>query len=108
MPELSPIFQSTRPPNSTIICTASRRNDWRHQRHAHRFSLSSPYLLFKSLRNVNMGAQAVHSQVVWFDIPCVDLDRAIRFYEAVLDCKIARHTSPGFDLGVLPHEGTAI
>jgi len=55
-----------------------------------------------------MGAQANHSQVVWFDIPCVDLDRAIRFYSAVLNCQIQKHEGPGFALGVLPHEGAAI
>jgi predicted enzyme related to lactoylglutathione lyase len=55
-----------------------------------------------------MGAQANHSQVVWFDVPCTDLDRAIRFYSAVLACEIQKHEGPGFALGVLPHEGAAV
>src|SRR5688572_19875394 len=56
-----------------------------------------------------MGHQAVHNQVVWFDIPCIDLDRAIAFYSAVLGGKVAKHEmSPGFSLGVLPHEGASV
>lgn len=55
-----------------------------------------------------MSALPPTSQVVWFDIPCVDLDRAIRFYSAVLACEIQKHEGPGFALGVLPHEGQAI
>jgi predicted enzyme related to lactoylglutathione lyase len=31
-----------------------------------------------------MGSQAAGSHVVWFDVPCSDLDRAIAFYSAVL------------------------
>ena len=55
-----------------------------------------------------MGAQAVQSQVVWFDVPCIDLDRAIRFYSAVLGCTVAKQEGPGFALGILPHEGSAV
>jgi uncharacterized protein len=55
-----------------------------------------------------MAAVPTNSQVVWFDIPCTDLDRAIRFYSAVLKCEIQKHEGPGFALGVLPHEGQAI
>jgi predicted enzyme related to lactoylglutathione lyase len=55
-----------------------------------------------------MGVHAVRNQVVWLDIPCVDLDRAIRFYSAVLGCQVHKHETPGFALGVLPHEGSAV
>lgn len=55
-----------------------------------------------------MGSQAVSSQVVWFDVPCADLDRAIHFYAAVLDCEVERQEGPGFSLGVLPHEGVSV
>jgi predicted enzyme related to lactoylglutathione lyase len=55
-----------------------------------------------------MAAVPTNSQVVWFDVPCVDLDRAIRFYNAVLNCEVQKHEGPGFALGVLPHEGQAI
>jgi len=55
-----------------------------------------------------VGAQAVASQVVWFDIPCTDLDRAIAFYSAVLGCKIDKQEFEGFSLGILPHEGATV
>ena len=55
-----------------------------------------------------MGAQQLASQVVWFDLPCVDLDRAIAFYSKVLGCEIEKQTGPGFSIGVLPHEGAAV
>ena len=43
-------------------------------------------------------------QVVWFDIPALDLDRAIRFYGAVLDVQIEKEDMPGMSMGVLPHQ----
>ena len=48
------------------------------------------------------------NRIVWVDIPVLKLDRAIRFYSAVLKCGIQKHEGPGFELGVLPHEGQAI
>jgi predicted enzyme related to lactoylglutathione lyase len=41
----------------------------------------------------------------WTDIPVVDLDRAICFYSALLDCHVAKQSHEGFELGVLPHRG---
>lgn len=41
--------------------------------------------------------------VTWFDIPVLDLDRAIRFYSAVLGGTIAREAHGGTAIGVLPH-----
>ena len=41
------------------------------------------------------------NQVVWFDIPVLDLDRAITFYNAVLKCSI--HKDPDGAIGMLPH-----
>jgi uncharacterized protein len=35
------------------------------------------------------------NQVVWFDIPVVDLDRAIRFYSAVLGATVKKEEFPG-------------
>jgi predicted enzyme related to lactoylglutathione lyase len=42
-------------------------------------------------------------QVVWFDIPAVDLDRAIGFYSAVLGTSVEKQEHPGMAIGVLPH-----
>ncbi len=48
------------------------------------------------------------NQIVWCDIPVVDLDRAIRFYSAVIGAKIIKEEMPDFAIGVLPHAGEGI
>jgi len=48
------------------------------------------------------------NQVVWVDIPVLDLDRAIDFYSAVLGRKIERQEYPGFTIGLLPAEGDEV
>jgi predicted enzyme related to lactoylglutathione lyase len=45
------------------------------------------------------------NRIVWVDIPVVDLPRAIAFYSAVLGVKVAHEKGPGFEMGILPHEG---
>lgn len=47
------------------------------------------------------------NQCVWFDIPVKDIDRAIRFYSAVLGARVAKEEFGGGAMGVLPHEGPA-
>ena len=47
-------------------------------------------------------------QIVWFDIPVQNLDRAIRFYSAVLGVQVKREEMPGMSIGILPHEGQDI
>ncbi len=43
-------------------------------------------------------------KVVWFDIPVLDLDRAIHFYAAVLDQSVHRQEFPGGGaIGVIDH-----
>ena len=44
------------------------------------------------------------NQVVWFDMPVQDLDRAIRFYSAVLGAPVKKEQMPGMTFAVLPHE----
>ncbi len=41
-------------------------------------------------------------QVVWFDMPVQDLDRAMRFYGAVLESPPQKQEFPGFTFAVLP------
>lgn len=43
------------------------------------------------------------NQVVWFDMPVENLDRAIRFYAAVLDVTPEKQELPGMTFAVLPH-----
>jgi uncharacterized protein len=42
------------------------------------------------------------NQVVWVDIPVVDLDRAVRFYSAVLGSEVKKQEYPGMTIGLLP------
>jgi predicted enzyme related to lactoylglutathione lyase len=40
--------------------------------------------------------------IVWFDVPVVDLDRAIRFYSAVLNAEVKKEDAGGMSLAMLP------
>jgi predicted enzyme related to lactoylglutathione lyase len=43
------------------------------------------------------------NQIVWCDIPVLDLDRAVRFYSEVLGQDVKKQDFPGMTMGVLPH-----
>ena len=43
------------------------------------------------------------NQIVWCDIPVLDLDRAVKFYSAVLGAEVKKEEFPGATMGVLPH-----
>ena len=40
----------------------------------------------------------------WTDIPVTNLDRAIKFYSAVLRQEVRKMSEGGFEYGLLPHE----
>ena len=42
-------------------------------------------------------------QIVWFEIPVLDLDRAITFYTHIIGAYIEKQEHPGFTIGVFPH-----
>ena len=42
--------------------------------------------------------------IVWYDIPAIDLDRAIRFYSAVLAAPVLKDLVEGVPIGWLPTE----
>jgi predicted enzyme related to lactoylglutathione lyase len=48
------------------------------------------------------------NQIVWFDIPVTDLDRALRFYSAVLGQTVKKEEFPGGAIGVFPHEANDV
>jgi predicted enzyme related to lactoylglutathione lyase len=43
------------------------------------------------------------NQIVWCDIPVLDLDRAVKFYSAVLGQEVKKQDFPGMTIGILPH-----
>ena len=43
------------------------------------------------------------NQIVWCDIPVENLDRAIKFYSALIGEAVSRETMPGATFGLLPH-----
>lgn len=45
-----------------------------------------------------------HNRVVWFDLPVVDLERACRFYEAVLGLPVQREQFGELRFAVLAHD----
>ena len=46
-------------------------------------------------------------RVVWFDVPALDLQRAIKFYAAVLACKVSQDFGD-MKVGVIEHEGSDV
>ena len=44
------------------------------------------------------------NQIVWVDIPVKDLDRAIKFYSAVLGAPVKKEQLPEMAIGILPHQ----
>ena len=40
----------------------------------------------------------------WFEIPARDMDRAVRFYEAVLEASLVRETAGAMEMAVFPHQ----
>ena len=42
------------------------------------------------------------NSVVWVDIPVLELDRAIRFYSAILGGEVTKQEYPGMAIGLLP------
>jgi len=42
--------------------------------------------------------------ITWFEIPALDLDRAARFYETVLDRKLKRESKGPLEMAVFPYK----
>jgi predicted enzyme related to lactoylglutathione lyase len=44
------------------------------------------------------------NHIVWVDIPVLNLERAIRFYSAVIGAQVERQEYPGMAIGSFPHK----
>ncbi len=44
----------------------------------------------------------MRNNIAWFDVPVTDLDRAIRFYSAVLGSPVTREQTGSIPIGMLP------
>lgn len=52
-----------------------------------------------------MTAAATATRVInWFEIPAIDFDRAVRFYEAALDVELPREVVGGVPMAIFAHE----
>src|SRR5262245_65567415 len=43
------------------------------------------------------------NQIVWCDIPVLDVDRAVKFYSAVLGAAVKKQEFSGMTMAILPH-----
>jgi predicted enzyme related to lactoylglutathione lyase/uncharacterized protein YndB with AHSA1/START domain len=57
--------------------------------------------IFQPLKNAGSCAK---NRIVWCDIPVSDLDRAIRFYSALLGEPVTKHEEHGMTFALLPHK----
>jgi predicted enzyme related to lactoylglutathione lyase len=55
------------------------------------------------IQPLNKPSSCRGNQIVWADIPVKDLDRAIRFYSAVLGAPITKQQHEGMSFATLPH-----
>ncbi len=71
------------------------------------FALSA--LLLLSACDVHQEAKTPMTHpVYYFEIPVMDMDRAVGFYEKLLGVKLERQTVDGYDMALFPFkEGTA-
>ena len=43
----------------------------------------------------------------WFEIPSADFERAVKFYESILEARLAREDMGPMTMGIFPHEKPA-
>lgn len=53
---------------------------------------------------LNQNKTEMKSHLSLFEIPVLDISRAINFYQAVLDIHIERMEMPGMEMGIFPYE----
>ncbi len=66
-------------------------------------SLSTVKDTLSNFKSVNMK-----SYISIFEIPAIEISRAINFYQAVLDIKIEKFETPEMQMGIFPYEGQMV
>lgn len=56
----------------------------------------------------NSKEKRMKSYISTFEIPAIDISRAINFYQALLDIKIEKMDVEGMQMGILPYEGQMV
>jgi len=62
----------------------------------------------KSDLTINKSEADMNSYLSIFEIPAIDISRAIEFYQAILDINIEKVEMPGMEMGILPYEEQAV
>ena len=57
---------------------------------------------------MNQSGEGMNSYISIFEIPALDISRAIEFYQAILGINIEQMEMPGMEMGVFPYEGQAV
>ncbi len=57
---------------------------------------------------VEQNVNDMNSYISLFEIPAIDISRAINFYETILDLHIEKMEVDGMEMGILPYEGQVI
>jgi uncharacterized protein len=71
-------------------------------RHLNRWFLLAALLLLSACDKPKEVSKSMTHPVYYFEIPVTDMDRAIRFYEALLGVKLTRQTVDGYDMALFP------
>ncbi len=73
------------------------------QKHRHKVAIALLLLFFVSFgRSESVPGNSHFLGVRYFEIPVNDLDRAISFYETLLETNLTRETVDGFEMALFP------
>ena len=53
---------------------------------------------------LNQKTNEMKSHISLFEIPVMDISRAVNFYQAILDINIEKMEMPGMEMGIFPYE----
>ncbi|MEQ9412800.1 MAG: VOC family protein [Cyclobacteriaceae bacterium] len=54
--------------------------------------------------NLNQKTIEMKSHISLFEIPALDISRAVNFYQVILDIDIEKMEMPGMEMGIFPYE----